>query len=355
MECKKTNDAQITLIITVYNGERFLPECLDSVVQQTYQQFKLILVDDGSKDGSGDIADEYVAKYPGLIKTVHQKNGGLSNARNTGLRYADTEYVGFADADDKLMPDYLEKLYEAIAANDSDYVICGYTRIDAEGSVLGVRNAKDWEMKLDDGKNHVFTYTAWGRLYKASLIKESGMQFSDGEGLEDIPFNIYMNIAARKCIAIEYAGYMYRVSRSSITEVIKHNGTAAAPKVMKFPYKGLENTIIKMREDYGSRYDDILCYEIIKNFTGLLFFVSQSSTKEDIRKVSEYEQEILHKYFDKNNLKNISYFKVGRLSKMPLSYRMAVKLYIQAYKMNSVYRYAIMYKNMSGIGRLKRT
>lgn len=346
------NKVKISLIITVYNGEQFLTKCLDSVVNQNFRQFRLILVDDGSTDNSGKIADNFEREYPEIISVIHQSNGGLSNARNTGIKYVDTKYIAFADADDELKPDYLEKLYLAAEKSNSDYVICGYTRIDENGNEIGVRKATDWEMKLDDGRNHVFTYTAWGRLYLTELITKNEMKFSEGEGLEDIPFNIYMNIAADKCVAIDYEGYLYRVNQSSITEKIKKDGAKAASSVMKFPFYGLENTIVKLRKKFGNKFDDILYYEIIKNFVGLLFFIAESSSKKDIHKVSSYECGIIAKYF--SDVKDVTYLKIRRFSKLPLAYRMAVSMYMIAYKTGTVYQFALLYRSLKNIGKMKR-
>ena len=345
---------EISIITTVYNGSKYLEQCLDSIMAQTFRDFELILVDDGSTDTSGEIADRYANDYPEMISVIHQKNGGLSNARNTGIEYINGEYIAFVDADDRIEPDYLDRFYLVARQNDSDCVVCGYTRVDDNGKILGVRNATEWEMRLDDGINHEFSYIACARLYKTDFIRKSGMRFSDGEGFEDVPFNIYMNITASNCIAIDYAGYLYRVNSDSITEKVKKNGTAVVSKVMKFPYRGLENTIVKIRQNYGSKYDDILYYEIIKNFAGLLFFVSKSSSDVDIKKVSDFEQSILHKYFDGIKASDISYFRMNRFKKLPYSYRAAVKIYLCAYNRNAIYRLALIYRRFTALEKFKR-
>ena len=344
---------KVSIIITVYNGAEYLKDCLNSVIAQTFDSFRLILVDDGSTDDSGIIADEYSKLYSSIITVIHQANGGISNARNTGISYVDTEFIAFVDADDKLLADYIEKLYNAAVQNNADCIVCGYTRIDEHENILGVRRATDWQMTLDDGKNYVFSYIVWARIYRTDLITDSGMRFSNREGFEDIPFNIYMNIIAKKIVAIDYSGYLYRANSNSITEVVKKKGLSAASSVMKFPYKGLENTIIMIRHDYNCEYDNILYYEIVKNFTGLLLFVSKSSDVNDIRRISNYEENMLSKYFRDVNSKQISYFRLGRLKKLPLSYRLAVNLYMIAYKTRTVYQFALMYKYFSGIEKLQ--
>ena len=112
-------DIKVSIIIPVYNVEKYLAECLDSVIKQSHSNLEIILVDDGSKDNSGKIADRYAEK-DSRIKVIHKENEGVSTARNTGIDAATGEYVCFSDADDYLMEDYVEYLLELITKNDAD-------------------------------------------------------------------------------------------------------------------------------------------------------------------------------------------------------------------------------------------
>ena len=105
----------ISIIVPIYNVEKYLPQCLDSLISQTYRDIEIILVDDGSPDKCPEICDAY-AKKDARIKVVHQINGGVSSARNTGLKASRGEYIGFVDPDDWLDRDYLKKLYEEAVA-----------------------------------------------------------------------------------------------------------------------------------------------------------------------------------------------------------------------------------------------
>ena len=116
-------DSLVSVIVPVYKVEKYLSKCLDSIVNQTYKNLEIILVDDGSPDNSGKICDEYAQK-DSRIKVIHKENGGLSSARNAGLDIATGEYIAFADSDDSVHLDFVEKLYRAIKEENADIACC---------------------------------------------------------------------------------------------------------------------------------------------------------------------------------------------------------------------------------------
>ena len=116
---------KLSIIIPVYNTEKYLHRCVDSVLQQNMSDYELILVDDGSTDGSGKICDEYKEK-DSRVKVIHTQNQGVSKARNTGLELSSGEYIGFVDADDYIDADMYEKLIEASIDSNADVCCCGY-------------------------------------------------------------------------------------------------------------------------------------------------------------------------------------------------------------------------------------
>ena len=125
----------VSVILPVYNVEEYLCKCVDSVLAQTYRNLEVILVDDGSMDNSSKLCEEY-AKKDNRIKVIHQKNGGLSAARNTGIKIAKGKYIAFLDADDELRNDFLQKMFDAIVKKDADVVNCAFY------VVYGTRNKK---------------------------------------------------------------------------------------------------------------------------------------------------------------------------------------------------------------------
>ena len=116
------NGIKVSIIVPVYNVEKYLEKCLDSIVKQTYENIEIILVDDGSTDKSGTILDQY-AEMDNRISVIHKKNEGVSTARNTGIEAARGEYICFADADDYLMPDYVEYLLTLAVDKNADIAI----------------------------------------------------------------------------------------------------------------------------------------------------------------------------------------------------------------------------------------
>lgn len=124
----------ISIIVPIYNVEKYLSRCIDSILRQSYRDLELILVDDGSLDGCGVICDAY-AKKDSRIIVIHQKNSGVSAARNAGLACAKGKFIGFIDPDDYIAPDMYQEMIEAMETTDAELVICGYNYVDEEGKI----------------------------------------------------------------------------------------------------------------------------------------------------------------------------------------------------------------------------
>ena len=118
----------ISVIVPVYKAEKYLPECLDSLLAQTYQNFELLFVDDGSPDRCWEILQQYAAR-DARVRIFRKENGGVSSARNFGLRQARGEYIGFVDPDDAMLPQYLTRLYAALTQQDTSMAVCGFREV----------------------------------------------------------------------------------------------------------------------------------------------------------------------------------------------------------------------------------
>lgn len=127
---------KLSIIVPVYNVEPYLRRCVDSILNQTFTDFELILVDDGSPDGCPSICDEYV-EADNRIKVIHKKNGGLSDARNAGLDIAQGDFIGFVDSDDSISPEMYQRLMDFQVKTDADIVACGVLNLDQGGEVIG--------------------------------------------------------------------------------------------------------------------------------------------------------------------------------------------------------------------------
>ena len=180
----------ISVIIPVYNTEKYLEQCLDSVAAQTYSNLEIILVDDGSTDGSGKICDLFAARDE-RVKVIHKENGGVSEARNAGIGISTGRYISFIDSDDFMYPDLIRKLYERITETSADLCICGRDLRDTDGNVVWVDRVDDIEGPVsayDVLTKRLFIETGywcvvWNKLYDRKLF--DGIVFKEHGGAED--------------------------------------------------------------------------------------------------------------------------------------------------------------------------
>ncbi len=200
---------KVSIIIPVYNVEKYLPKCLESVIGQTYADLEIICIDDGTPDRSAAVILSYAEK-DGRIKLISQENQGLSGARNTGIRAATGKYIVFLDGDDWLDPEAIKAATDTAAKNNADVVMWGYVRefsdrsdekkifssdmvFDEKGCrSLHRRMAGLYGEETADPSNADSLVTAWGKLYRADIIKENGLEFVDTRliGTEDALFNL---------------------------------------------------------------------------------------------------------------------------------------------------------------------
>lgn len=183
----------ITIIVPIYNVEKYLRRCLNSILNQTYKNLEIILVDDGSPDNCGKICDEYKTK-DSRIKVIHKENGGLSSARNSGLDVATGKYISFIDSDDFVSDKYIEKLYDSLRKSKSLLAMCNYLSFDEDtyDKVLKVKNSDNFEVKLltkIEAQKKLYsvestTYVvSWAKLYDKSLF--NNIRFPEGKINED--------------------------------------------------------------------------------------------------------------------------------------------------------------------------
>lgn len=208
----------ISVIIPVYNVQEYLIKCIESVINQTYENLEIIIVDDGSTDKSTEICNK-VKKNDSRIRVIHKENGGLSDARNVGIDNANGEYISFIDSDDYVDNNYIELLYNAIKQYDADMSIASH-RVIYEKNIIDRSTGKEFcaepieilKMLLYD--NGIDT-SAWGKLYKKSLFNE--IRFPKGRFFEDSA-TTYMLIDKSKKIGVcSKPIYNYVIRNNSIS------------------------------------------------------------------------------------------------------------------------------------------
>lgn len=189
----------ISVIVPVYNVEGVLHYCIDSILAQSFSEFELILVDDGSSDGSGILCDEYAARDK-RITVIHKENGGVSSARNTGIKASSGDYICFIDSDDYIAKNYLEELINTQDSfPDFDNIWCGFKTVsDYNGSGSRAYLASENEKFSEFNKTEIMTLhekwlsqMPWNKLYKSLIIKENQIEFPENLSLgEDLLFNL---------------------------------------------------------------------------------------------------------------------------------------------------------------------
>lgn len=214
---------KVSVVVPVYNTERYLTKCLDSLVNQTLREIEIVVVDDGSKDSSSQLIAEYYGKYPDKLVVLSQENSGQAVARNKALKVCSGEYIGFLDSDDFVDTSMFEKMYNAAVSDNADYVACGYTDITYEGEKIVELQHYVASKVARTTKDLYFgaLVSPFIHLYRRDLVASSNVTFPEGVIYEDTAF--YLNLVPHiKRIAVIEEPLAYRVRhRNSTTTIFK--------------------------------------------------------------------------------------------------------------------------------------
>ena len=230
---------KVSVVVPIYNVEKYLRQCIDSLLNQTLKTIEIILVDDGTQDSSGKIADEYEKKFQN-VKVIHQINSGLGPARNTGIENATGEYIAFVDADDWIQFDMYEKLYKVAKKNNSDIVVSGHC--DFKNGISVVTKTHPFAGQLYNTENEIkkirknlfghlpgektveaFPMSVCMSLYKKDIIDKNHLRFRNILS-EDTIFNIFAYDVAKNISFVSYTDYCYRKEeQESITKSFSQN------------------------------------------------------------------------------------------------------------------------------------
>lgn len=281
MDVKEKNPL-ISVIIPVYNVEKYLVRCVESVVNQTYKNLEIILVDDGSPDHCGQICDR-LAKDDGRIIVIHQKNMGLSSARNSGIKIAKGEYFTFVDSDDWIVSSMVEDLYRIITDSSSDLAICGMIKTSA-GQMNDLKLPKRKEkiylydrdsflkILLRVGSNRCVHY-AWGKLFSKKVI-ELNEHFPRGMLNEDVEGTFKAAILSDKIAETTKIGYCYFQNSESITGKRFGNNYLCLTEVWE--------RILKISENLEKKYYDYVYYNLMRaDFTILVDMILYGDSETD--------------------------------------------------------------------------
>ena len=308
---------KVSVIVPVYNVEEYISKCLDSLVEQTLKDIEIIVVNDGSPDNSQKIIDKYVKKYKN-IKSYIKKNGGLSDARNYGLKYAQGEYISFIDSDDYVDKTMMEKMYKKAIKDDLYIVVCDNIEVYDEKEVYKKSN---FHYSDDSVKNYIISPPmACTRLYKRNIFDK--VKFTKGIYYEDLDLNPSLVVLTDKIGFVDEGVYYYVQRNDSIMKKREYN-----EKLLDI-FKVLEKNKKLLYNDYPEEVEYLYITHLLR--TATLRFLDYEEYKELIDKVintmkDNYPNYKRNVYYKKSSIKlkiicNLAYHKKIRLLKILKKY-----------------------------------
>ena len=265
---------KVSVIVPAYNAEKYLRKCLDSLVNQTFKDYEVIIVNDGSTDSSQIIIDEYVTKYP-FIKAIKKENGGMSSARNMALSYAIGEYIAFVDSDDYVEITFLEKMYERAINMESDVVICDYYAINEDEK----RYMKcHMNMSPEDKIEYLISPPmVWTKLIKKEIMDK--VKFTEGIFYEDLDICVRLLPYVNKVSFVDEPLYDY---------YLQHSGSIMTQKTFNNHlldiFSVLDNCKKLLQEDYFREIEYIYITHLLR--TATLRFLDYPNTEEYLLRIN---------------------------------------------------------------------
>lgn len=245
---------KLSIIVPVYNVENYLCKCIDSILNQNFKDFEVILVDDGSIDRSGKICDIYANK-DNRVKVIHKNNGGLSSARNMGLDVAKGEYIGFVDSDDWIEPDMYERMYNEIIKTNSDIIVCNFKKVFKNVEESYIYRNKSLDLNNIEALNELYNIKyiynlAWNKIYKKSLF--DNLRYKEGFIYEDEFIIHHLLYKSNKTRYIPENFYNYYQREGSIINskfnIRKYDRVLALGERIEFFKKIKLNDLVKKAE-----------------------------------------------------------------------------------------------------------
>lgn len=267
---------KISVIVPIYNVEKYLVKCIESIINQDYKNLEIILIDDGSIDSSGTIVDKYKRQDKRII-AIHQSNKGLSNTRNVGIKKATGDYISFIDGDDYLDRDYYSTLINHI--KNQDMIVFGYKQVNYEGKCLS-------ENKLKHADFSKFRFvSACTKMYKRSFLVDNNILFYNVKPAEDAIFMSKCYSKTNKIEVIDYIGYNYVVNLSSITHTKENKKNIPINEILD-----------KIMENINSilQWNSVTHVSYFCQKTFLFLVIEKSKTMEYSEMKKEYDQSLQH-------------------------------------------------------------
>lgn len=312
---------KVTIVVPIYNNEKFIEKCMRSLLNQTYKNLEIIAINDGSEDDSHKTL-KLLAQEDERIRYYNQENHGVSYARNEGVKRATGKYITFVDGDDYVGENYILDLYSKAKEHNADMVVCGLRMIDVHGNIVQdivpgdyIKNEKEeWMCRISAVAAH---------FYRKDLWDKYNVRFVEGERGEDIPISLLFSAVCETIVTLKKADYYYVQHTTSAS----HNFQGL--RNFKLPYVGLENAIKKINEigiKNSKEFHELFVLRVLATFIQL----AKGGEKEEICRLCEYIDYILDTYYP-NYYKNRL---VGLFSKVEITFyqKFAVLVLVKAKK-----------------------
>ena len=280
---------KLSVVVLVYNLEKYLPRCLDSLISQTLEQIEIICIDDGSTDSAPQIIENYKKNYPEKIKVFQKNNQGEFSTRNYGLEIAKGEYITFVDTDDYVEKNWAEKLYNAAKQNNSDMAVCGFERIDSKTGKVIAKNMNNFgNLNKNVNSNDDFLLfinpAPWNKIYKTKLIKD--FRFLPIRCFNDALFLITSFINIKRITFIDDILYHYYLRYDSQIHTIKRDDIDNLKKYLlevKKTYKEYEKY-----EEYKQILDMMAFLHLAVSAMYRLSYNKKINIKEELKNTIVY-------------------------------------------------------------------
>lgn len=307
----------ISVIVPVYNIERYLPKCIDSILNQTYKNIEAIFINDGSTDNSLEILEKY-RKKDKRIKVIDKKNAGSGAARNDGIEISNGKYISFLDSDDWYEEDFLEKLYNNLIENNSDVSMCNPKMVYDDASKNKKINTYFFnKIELNKTPEKILGILAmpvvWNKLYKKEIILKNNIKFPNYSFCEDVEFLYKIFLYVNKVSKIEDDLYNYYQREDSVTKKIKEESIEQLYQVLK----NIENYI---KNNFNSKLEIFYLYKIQFIYSVSLTLLARIDNDEILRKKINFKNNSEVKNINKNlifkNKKILVYYMAIKLNKV---------------------------------------
>lgn len=319
----------VSIIVPVYNCEQYIEKCLNSILKQDYENLEIIVIDDGSTDGSGNII-KTLAKEDRRIQLLEQENMGVSVARNRGVQCATGKYITFVDGDDYIALDYIKAFVKAAEENEADLCVCGYTMVDRKGKELFKSIPKEPYIRNQHEEYPYRILATLARFYRIDLWRKYDICYEEKSFIrgEDIPVALLTNAVAKNIQCVEQSGYYYVQHEASARKSMR------GLKTYQLPYQALEDCVAYVMQLENTNSKEFFELGIFRILITFLFDLARGADKSEMDKLYRFETEMVRKYFSEYN--NNRKMRLFSGLDIPFMQRLAVKIYVLIFRMGGL-------------------